>query len=314
MKKSRKVPDGSRGKFRIVKDGLCHHAPWDQEKTHDESYKCDKHYENSIGIYTRSLFFLRPLKDILKLDKPVADFPGDKTLWPNYFADRNTEILQEELNSHGYRSNSFINKHDGKHVLFLGCSYTWGSGLFIEETWPKIVYNNISNNEKLSGYFNMAYPGDSVFSQVSNAFKYFKNFGNPQVIFFNVPDLNRFYGYSKTSKSIVKILTEQNDNGLISFLAGQYYYMLEQYCNANNIQLFSFSWSYENKEIKNAGIEDSKTFYKINIKDLFHFTKQYKKDHHGEDALELARDNAHLGRSDHAYWAKFITEKYRESQ
>lgn len=310
MSINRKTPNGSNGKIELSNDKMCHHPPWDNEKTHGVEELCSKHYLNSIGINIRSMFFLRPIGETSKSDEPVADLPRDKELWPKYFATRNKEILQKEINLNGYRSDNFIKTHKDHHVLFLGCSYTWGSGLFLEETWSKVLYNKIKQNKKMSGYFNLGYPGDSVLSQVVNAFKYCKSFGNPDVIFFNIPDLNRFYAYSKGANSIVKALTEENENGLIRFLSLQYYYMLDQYCNSNNIKLISFSWAYEGESIKKSGIQNFSSFNDMDTDDMHLFIEKYKKDNPHDDALDFARDNAHLGKAYHAYWANFIFNKY----
>ena len=49
---------------------------------------------------------------------------------PNY---QNTFFGDEkEINSKNFRSNEFIKKHEGKHILFSGCSVTSGVGLFEE--------------------------------------------------------------------------------------------------------------------------------------------------------------------------------------
>lgn len=184
-----------------------------------------------------------------------------------------------KVNSFLFRSDEFSKNHDGKHILFSGCSNTYGFSLYNHEIWPWLVYNKIKENEKVSGYYNLAIPGTSALNMVSDIFKYINKYSKPDTIFINLPLLSRFYSLVKdTGKSLyfekeIDLIKEiptwhhsipvtHNDNvrptfdGSISnksyeryhpiiaekfITVYQYLMMLEIFCKINNIQLYIFS-------------------------------------------------------------------------
>jgi hypothetical protein len=226
--------------------------------------------------------------------------------WSNQFKQKNFCIVKEEINNFYFRSDNFKNNHEGLHILFNGCSNTFGFGLHKNEMWSKIVYDKINPN---SGYFNLSVPATGIFDQITNFFKYFNTYGNPDLIFFNIPNLERFYQY----KNNVVINSEYDQNSLpvLKLLAYQYYLMLEQYCKSHNIKLFSFSWSYLTE---NAMLPYFKnTFYKIDSVDMHEKLYQYK-NKLNNDYLISARDGDHPGTGYNLYWADFIYQKYVEKK
>lgn len=177
---------------------------------------------------------------------------------------------KNNVNLYGYRSDQFKYKHDGKHILFSGCSYTWGSGLYKNEIWANLVYKKISSEEKCSGYFNLGIPGSCVTNQVYDIFFYCQKFGNPNVIFYCMPGTNR--GFDPDSISSIKKFhfppfhsAPEKDNEsynykinyseMINYLS---YFSLYQYCKSNQIKLYSFSWEevVVNDNIKNISPEE----------------------------------------------------------
>ena len=251
-----------------------------------------------------------------KLISPLKKFKN----WPKSLKKDNPTLLEEEVNENGFRSNSFISNHDGKHLLFAGCSYTWGTGLSIEEVWSKKLYNLISNKNKCSGFFNLGVPGQSIIHQIFYIFKYCKLYGNPDSIFFNIPDLGRFYYYDNNQKSFY--YSSYGNNKILNVLSYQYYFMLEQYCLQNNIKLYSFSWCDSknvnknsifgfNRTIEPFALKNFKTFYSTTIKETLSFVYDYKEKNKNMQFLEIARDSDHLGIAYHEYWSNFIFEKYQ---
>lgn len=227
-----------------------------------------------------------------------------------------------KLNSSGYRSDEFITKHDGKHVLFAGCSITFGDGLELEEMWSKIVYNEMSKREKLSGYFNIAIPGASIQAIIVNIFKYVKKYGKPNVIFFNMPAIYRGYIYdidrgfyrfciydrnSKNSDQKTEFLNE------LKLTVYQYYFMLSEFCKSNGIQLLSFSWDIDPRT--NLSINslipsfEFPNFYFINRKTLDEYMYEYSKNSDDIYAL-VARDGHHAGTAENKFYADFIYNRY----
>lgn len=260
----------------------------------------------------------RVLGHSLYSDFPTSDISQTKINWTDIFIRNNKGTEEDEINHYGFRCDDFTNKHDGKHILFMGCSCTWGTGLLIEEVWSKKTFSKISENEKVSGFFNLAIPGNSIFTQVANAFKYFKYFGNPDVIFFNIPDLERFYGFSKEKNDIVSILLEPNNDSILGVLSYQYYYMLTQYCNSHNIKLLSFSWteSYTLPQhfnsLSKSKITEFDNFYTTSLDEAFTYIENLKSQYDEEDALVFARDGNHPGIAYNEYWSDFMYKKYLE--
>lgn len=163
------------------------------------------------------------------------------------------EFMPENLyvvNSQGLRSDEFKTEHDGKHLVFAGCSITAGEGLPLEFVWARKVYEEISKNEKTSGYFNIAAPGSSITEIVSQVFKYIHLYGNPDSLFINLPDPDREYYYlssfdvrhSDLSEGLKDPMSMVNIDR-INDLAISAYNSLHLYCKAAGIDLYSCTWS-----------------------------------------------------------------------
>ena len=255
----------------------------------------------------------RPLKNFIYLDEPNSGISKNKNDWSNrFFSLHEGSTKETEINQNGFRSEEFKKQHDDFHILFMGCSATWGTGLNLEETWSTKLYHKFLKESNLSGYFNVGVPGDSIFAQVSHAFKYFKNFGNPNLIFFNIPDLQRFYAYSQNDKSIVGASVYKDQYEILNLLAYQYYYMLEQYCNSNNIKLMSFSWDPDETNLIISNIKNFTTFYSIDQKNLLDYVDLYCNLNPNEKFARVARDNMHFGIAHNDYWANFIYNEYKK--
>jgi hypothetical protein len=243
----------------------------------------------------------------------------------DFFTPEYIATHKDDFNSLLFRSDEFKNNHNGKHILFSGCSYTYGSGLELNEVWSKIVYDKISKEEKCSGYFNFGVYGHGIIHIVSNLFKYFKKYGNPDIIFINLPDMPRFTGYIEKNKEY-KIIREDGTlkEGMINYFTYEYYFMFEQYCNSNNIKLFSFTWDFEQdgkyskhnkKNIDTQSFFNKfnfKTFYNINKEDFYKNLQNLIKNDNSKFSI-TARDGYHPGTSFHINYANFIYNKYMES-
>jgi hypothetical protein len=240
-------------------------------------------------------------------------------LFDDYFKKINLEMSDKEMNSFNYRCEEFKKIHEGLHIVFSGCSYTFGSSILFENVWAKQTYNLFSKNQKVSGYFNLGVPGSGVMHQVIDFFKYCKTYGNPDIFIINLPDMMRFYSYNVEKKEIRDGFYDLDmDFRIITLLSYQYYYMLDQYCNTNNIKLFSFTWTnseskQEYDHFKLTKIDKFKTFYKYEKNNLLDFVKSYKIDNPNDMYAEMARDNVHRGNAYNTYWANFIYSKYLET-
>lgn len=228
---------------------------------------------------------------------------------------------KNELNELNFRSDNFKNFHNSKHIVFTGCSNTWGMGLMQEETWPFQVYNKIKENENLSGYYNLGIPGTGIASQVMNLFKYFKTYGNPDIIFYNIPDLLRSFSWNNEELQYYDAFYSDDNTELLDLFSFQYYFMLDHYCKSHNIKLFSFTWVEDGVRhknpwgfhFKNMGfLNNFDSFYSIDKKELIKFIVNYKNKNKNKDFLDIARDDQHPGIAYHAYWSNFIYEKYKK--
>jgi hypothetical protein len=246
--------------------------------------------------------------DSLFLDIPKSNIPLDIEKWTKLFKKNHSETFISEINSLGFRSDEFKTKHNDKHILFLGCSYTWGTGMYLEEVWSKMLYEKIKKESGASGFFNLGVPGDSIYSSVTNAFKYFKNFGNPDILFFNIQDIKRFYAYNKEDDFFYR--STVSDSQVLELMAYQYYYMLEQYCAANKILLIGFTWclGYEIHPLDNL-----KSFSYPKIKNVSDFVLKYKNENSNQEESLVARDGSHMGKAYHKYWSEYAYAQYKKT-
>jgi len=228
----------------------------------------------------------------------------------NFYSDDiiSTPYLSNDTNSMGYYSDEFLLNHNKKHILFTGCSVTAGFGLESHEVWSKIVYNKLNKEDQLSGYFNLSIPGTGIISQIANIFKYCKKYGNPETIFFCIPDMKRFYYFDKDISIVKDAFYDYKELGFTKIFIYQYYFMLEQYCKSNNIGLYSFTWDTDINNFENIFKNKFKTFYNIEQKDVVEYLYSKK----NKQYLEVSRDGIHPGIGYHLYWAKFIYDKYKK--
>jgi len=231
-------------------------------------------------------------------------------------------ILSEDafdVNSYNFRCDEFIKTHEKKHVLFSGCSNTYGTGLTKKETWANQVYKKIDEKYGCSGYFNLGLKGNNIYSSILNIFKYCKHFGSPDVIFINLPESRRFFDFDEKELKY-KISYHDKVNKIFyinKFIIYNTYLMLEEYCSTNNIKLFSFTYDCLNKDGFKSTNElfkdfNFKSFYYIEqnkvIEDLF-LLKQTNNNKY----FEIARDKRHRGTGWHIWWSNFIWNKYLEN-
>lgn len=226
------------------------------------------------------------------------------------------------LNSFYFRSDEFTNNHDGKHIVFSGCSNTWGVGLKKEEGWAWKTYQKITEKERCSGFFNLGAGGTGIAHMVINIFKYCKKYGNPEVIFMNLSNQNRSFHYLDEIKGYSLKFADPDRYEDIKLYNYQYYFMLEQYCRSNNILLYSFTWDTNgtvNSRITNKIIEETtnslfkkykfETFYFYNFEDMVN-DLNYLQSKTNDEYFMIARDGKHQGTGYNTIWSNFIYDKY----
>ena len=265
----------------------------------------------SKNFYMESIenFLLNSDTDDIFFDEYPRTKVLKHSLWTKNFKENNQWCFEDELNDFNFRSDNFKDIHKDLHILFTGCSNTWGFALYKEEMWSKILYNKIKNSNKTSGYFNLSVPGTSILSQITNLFKYFNKYGNPDVIFFNMPDPLRFYSYKNR---LIDSFYSQESLPVLKLLIYQNYLMLEQYCKSNNIKLFSFSWCKDTEDFMSQLFK--KTYYCLGVdyEDLENYLYEYK--NKTNDIYTItARDGNHPGTGYNSYWANFMYKKYLDT-
>lgn len=236
-----------------------------------------------------------------------------------------------DFNSLGFRSEEFSNTHLGEHILFAGCSETFGVGLSLTETWSYKLFKKISELRETSGYYNLSDGGIGFATIIPNIFKYCLDYGNPSTIFVNLPNVLRFYTfidgvyhYDSSIERSLGLAFRDTDSRQAEFhkyyiLYYQYYLMLEAFCVTNKINLFSFSWdinSHDQKEkvlctqdiFKEFGFD---TFYQVDKDKLYLYVEEWIKNNKDyEDLAITARDNQHSGIAINDFWSEMMFKSY----
>jgi hypothetical protein len=93
------------------------------------------------------------------------------------------EPITYSYNNHGFRAEAFDNRPTG---LALGCSFTEGVGLRIEQTWPHLLSKKLNIN-----IWNLGI-GGSAFDTVFRVLDYYLLKFNPKFVCILMPPINRF--------------------------------------------------------------------------------------------------------------------------
>jgi hypothetical protein len=235
-------------------------------------------------------------------------------------SDHYSEEYKNEFNSFGFRSDEFTNKHNGKHILFMGCSETQGSNEDLNSCWAYILYNKIKTKENVSGYFNIASIGSGIIPQIMKAQEYIKKFGKPDEILFLSPEPYRTLKYSKTDARVEhsNITPEVYEECDISDMLEIFSYnatiiqMFESFCETLNIKLLWSTWaSHEEYIFDGYGFKNYFNLHMTNVS-LENLYELYADESRTIDNNFLKKDK-HKGIVFHRYWAeKFYQERLNE--
>jgi hypothetical protein len=224
---------------------------WNEDKDLKDTLKAYREYDNQDIKKEMEEFGLTSELSF----KPDMSILNNFNLWA-YSYEKTKENMQKlfpgydmryfyKLNSSQLRCDEFTTEHDGKHVVFAGCSMTAGEGIPENKLWTKKLYNRLSQDHKMSGYFNIAFPGATIMEVVIQIFKYIKLYGNPEILFVNLPDIDREY-VNISSTNIKEVDRNPIDNVKVSkvnYLSIGMYMSLVEYCRSNGIKLYAYSWS-----------------------------------------------------------------------
>lgn len=149
-----------------------------------------------INIYKQENFIGMPfVKGLVSFEDPVSVFKlmsHEKKLG----IPEDDEVIYQ-YNSSGLRSDEFTKVHEGKHILFAGCSETEGLGHKLENTWAHQVYSKINESEKISGFFNIGVRALSITAINRQIINYIMMYGKPNSLFVNYPDFYRYYKWNE---------------------------------------------------------------------------------------------------------------------
>lgn len=241
--------------------------------------------------------------------------------------------VEYNLNSEGLRSDNFKTFHDKKHILFAGCSNTFGVGTDYEKTWAYMLYQDILKNEELDGYYNVGTNGSTIIEIIFQVCKYIEKYGAPDTIFLLLPEIERddnFFSYPA-------IYTD----AFISRIYG----MLELLCDASGTNLITSSWVFDfpnmwdillnNKKSVNEEFpsklarskirnEDTmfdelydnyKTFNHLNPSDFVNDVYQYSLNNSNDKNLYVAKDSGrHFGSAIHYAWKEHFIRRYNDKK
>ena len=219
-----------------------------------------------------------------------------------------------KFNNYGTRSDDLTNQHSGKHILFSGCSVTTGEGLPIDLVWSKILYDRISQEEETSGYFNIAQPGGTIVGICNQILTYIGTFGNPDVIFLNLPDIDREDRYLRSGSENLQECTNEA-TGMQIF--GKYQY-LSKMCRQRGIKLITFTWDDLSVRPEVADFRRNfDDFYQYDMNQMHMYMYEFatkNKNHFFKDYFEYALDGSHPGVAMHDFYANFAYNVYRSKK
>lgn len=230
----------------------------------------------------------------------------------NYLADMGMSIDDfYQFNSNGFRCDEFTTEHDGLHVLFAGCSITFGDSILLEDVWAHKVYQEISKDEKTSGYFNIGSPGASVASTIQLIIRYIVKYGIPDIIFINFPDEARDLVDSTSTNYI-----GEETNLKITKLTYSLYESLKILLDNNGSKIYPFSWDKKinHPSHRNIDVRNLIDIYKYKVADAERHIFKYINDNKGHRLSKFmikALDDAHPGIAIHDFYAKFAYNLYK---
>lgn len=250
--------------------------------------------------------------------------------------------IEYKLNNNAHRCDDFKQILQGENsILFAGCSTTFGQGIPLEMSWPKILFNKLQPIINAKDFYSISFPGGSSFKIISNIFKFCDVYGIPKYIFVLLPDYMRQDKYNyinhdssssnspKHSSEAKEIMDKKNIHSTNSQLLKDridsgssdeegFYVMytmmniLKTFCKTNGIKLYMSSWDWMS----------NKRFLQLNI-DRYYGSKYDEAQPYYDDMLrnsdimkekylDMARDGMHPGKLVHSYTADTFFNYFME--
>lgn len=279
---------------------------------------------------SRYMYDLDNKTHTLTQNNSVYYLTSSEAAWIN--KDLHDKQIEYRLNNNGHRCDDF--KEDREHrplFLFAGCSTTFGQGIPLELSWPKILFNKINNSGSADNFYSISFPGGSSFKIINNIFKFCKKYGNPKFLFVLLPDymrqdryrqiIDRYRVYENIKiigPSNSQILEEREKDFIFDeegfFLMYNMINILETFCEYNNIKLYLSSWDeLSNKRLLELGVN---RYFDIEYDKAQPFYDDMLLTHDiiNNKYLKNARDGMHPGYMVHSYTANKFLKYFEEDK
>jgi hypothetical protein len=243
-----------------------------------------------------------------------------------------------KTNRDGYRSDEFKRKHSGKHIVFAGCSETYGQGDELEYAWAHRLYSLIKEEEEVCGFYNLGKCGAGFQDIINIVFDYIKQFSKPDALFIMFPNVNRF-----TSYLMFEDFPEANGFYPVSHMAGKatiptsgtfvdlsgdkrfefegfqdiyahfilYIKVLDELCKMSGIDFYWSTWDKDG--LTGSRFENNRSYSRgyvsngVTEEKLYEEIKKNKK-------LNLVKEDMHKGTAHHKIWADSFFQAYKKNE
>jgi hypothetical protein len=176
--------------------------------------------------------------------------------------------LDYRYNSDLFRCDHFKDTHDGLHVLFSGCSSTEGIGIKQEDTWAYKIYESLSRETRVDGYYNLGQSNTGYHQVINNILTYISKYGKPDMIFAILPNIQRRYewdsehetwryvAYAQPNDSPDKYNCLDSDDYMNVFPVWvKIWNSFIVFCKSNDIKIFWSAWDMiDRMNIESSGI------------------------------------------------------------
>jgi hypothetical protein len=215
---------------------------------------------------------------------------GETVFESRHNEDPAVQNIDYRLNNYGHRSDDFTDKHSGMHVLFAGCSVTFGEAIPYKTNWSGRLYDKLSKENVMDKYFSLGFLNGINSNIVYNILLYCEKFGNPEAIFCVFSDAIRKLEY-RDNKFIIEYAPDDRHTNLGRLDSIKSITFLEKYCEASGIKLIWGTWS----------LKDAKFYSNLNFKDFLFFDdvsvvmKANNKEEKFDPFYSMGRDKSHPG-------------------
>lgn len=228
--------------------------------------------------------------------KMFANQTYDKTWGEEFFEIRrnmnpDVQFINYKMNNYGHRCDDFKDNHDGKHILFAGCSFTFGEGLSYKSNWSGKLYSLFESKDKCDGYYSLGFQNGVTSVIIHNIFRYFEQFGEPEILFCLFPDTIRKVSIDDNNELGINYRHDDYHKSMGRVNSYHSIYLLEKYCELKGIKLIWSTWDYSDLKFY-SGLGFKNFLYAEEVDIIMNATNKNESD---SPVYNSARDNAHPG-------------------